>query len=251
MPWPDVSVCYGHPAIGRKSAKELLGAMDAAGVQRAWIFGYEAAGTHDFTAANREIAGLVKSHPDRFVPIGLVNPLYQQPELDRLIGEGFRGVKILTGWGNWLTIDNARRTLIPLAETLHGRDCHLSVALEGHFPGRGGSVFLPLVIRESGTNVCLVVDRCHSVPAWEDYLTLARDDKSLWVTVSALPQRLLERIVKEIGIHRLLLGSWYPETDADLVHMAYQRATGLGDGIDGVLTENADRVLKALSPRLL
>ena len=127
MAWIDVSVCCSHPVSpGMGSARSLLRTMDAADVQQAWICGYEAIATHDFRSANECVAQLAKAHPERFVPIGLVNPMYPFPELDRLLDDGFRGIKILTGWGNWLTVDNIRREVWPIVDRLHGHGCHLS-----------------------------------------------------------------------------------------------------------------------------
>ena len=249
MAWTDVSVCYGHPAVAPEiSDATLLKAMDAAGVGVAWIFGYNAVATHDFVAENDRVAKLVKAHPDRFVPVGLVNPFEAFPEVDRVLDKGFLGIKILSGWGNWLTIENVRRLIIPIAERLQERSCHMSVALEGNVPTRGGRVYLPLLIRESCPDVSLVLDRCWSPTAWEDYLTIAREDPSLWVTLHWLPQRLMERIVDELGTRRVLLGTWYPETDADLAYAPLERAAALGSKIDAILSNNAERVLQALPP---
>jgi predicted TIM-barrel fold metal-dependent hydrolase len=58
----------------------------------------------------------------------------------------------------------------------------------------------------------------------------------------------LTRVVRELGVHRILLGSWLPETDPDIVYLQIKRAAGIGDRIAGVLTENAARVLAGQSP---
>lgn len=222
--------------------------MEKAGVGVSWAFGYDAVATHDFASANDRVAKLAEAHPDRIVPVGLVNPSRAFPDVEHLLADGFRAIKILTGWGNWLTIDNIRRWVIPIAKYLEEHSCHLSIALEGVYPNRGGSVYLPLLIRESCPEVCLVLDRCWSAVAWEDYLTIAREDPSLWITVHTLPQRLLERIIAELGTARLLAGTWYPETDMDLVLEPLRRATGPDVDWDTLLRRNAERVLEGLPP---
>lgn len=250
MAWTDVSVCYGHPEWpDQSSAASLLAAMDAADVRSAWIYGYQAVATHDFDRANRELKQVVEAHPDRFTAIGLVNPFHAFPAVDRLLDDGFKGIKILTGWGNWLTMDNVRRNVIPIAKRLKERSLHMSLALEGNVPVTGGSTFLPFLVREACPDVCLVMDHCWSPAAWEDYLALAQDDPDLWFTLHALPQAMLTRVVRELGTERILLGSWLPETDPDLVYAQVKRAAGIGDDIDKVLTENANRVLQGLPPR--
>jgi len=60
---------------------------------------------------------------------------------------------------------------------------------------------------------------------------------------------LLTRVVRELGLARIVLGSWLPETDPDLVYAQLQRAAGIGDGLASVLRDNAARVLQGLPPR--
>jgi hypothetical protein len=55
--------------------------------------------------------------------------------------------------------------------------------------------------------------------------------------------------VRELGLARILLGSWLPETDPDLVYAQLRRAAGVGDELAVVLRDNAARVLQGLPPR--
>jgi predicted TIM-barrel fold metal-dependent hydrolase len=248
--WTDTSVCFGHPEYpAQAEAVPLLRAMDTAGIDQAWVFGYGAVATHDFAAANAGVRELVTQHADRFVPIGLINPFYAFPAVDELLDEGFRSIKILTGWGNWLTIGNVRRVVVPITQALQRRSLHVSIALEGNIPVTGGSTFLPLIVREACPDACIVLDHCWLPSAWEDYLALAQDDRDLWFTLHSLPQALLTRVVRELGLARILLGSWLPETDPDLVYAQLRRAAGVGDELAVVLRDNAARVLQGLPPR--
>ena len=248
--WTDTSVCFGHPEYpAQAEAGPLLRAMDAANIDQAWVFGYRAVATHDFAAANASVRTLVAQHPDRLVPIGLVNPFHAFPAVENLLDEGFKSIKILTGWGNWLTIGNVRRVVVPITQALQRRSLHVSIALEGNIPVTGGSTFLPLIVREACPDACIVLDHCWLPSAWEDYLALAEDDRNLWFTLHSLPQALLTRVVRELGLARIVLGSWLPETDPDLVYAQLQRAAGIGDGLASVLRDNAARVLQGLPPR--
>ena len=247
--WTDTSVCLDHPEYAEQArAKALLRAMDGAGIGQGWVFGYRAVATHDFDAANRAVRDVVEQHPDRFVPIGLVNPFHAFPAVDELLDAGFKSIKILTGWGNWLTIGNVRRVVVPITRALQERSLHVSIALEGNIPVTGGSTFLPLIVREACPDACIVLDHCWLPSAWEDYLALAQDDRNVWFTLHSLPQALLTRVARELGIHRIVLGSWLPETDPDLVYLQLRRATGMGDELAGILRENASRVLRGLQP---
>jgi predicted TIM-barrel fold metal-dependent hydrolase len=248
--WTDTSVCFGHPEYREQArADALLRAMDNAGIGQAWTFGYAAVATHAFEQANADVQALALAHPDRFVPIGLVNPFHAFPAVDRLLDEGFKSIKILTGWGNWLTIGNVRRVVVPIARRLQERSLHLSIALEGNVPVTGGSTFLPVIVRDACPDACIVLDHCWLPSSWEDYLALAQDDRNLWFTLHSLPQALLTRVVRELGVHRIVLGSWLPETDPDLVYAQLHRAAGIGDALVTVLNENAARVLQGLPPR--
>jgi len=248
--WTDTSVCFGHPEYrAQAEVGPLLRAMDDAHIDQAWVFGYRAVATHDFEAANASVRELVAQHADRFVPIGLVNPFHAFPAVDNLLDKGFKSIKILTGWGNWLTIGNVRRVVVPITQALQRRSLHVSIALEGNIPVTGGSTFLPLIVREACPDACIVLDHCWLPSGWEDYLALAQDDRDLWFTLHALPQALLTRVVRELGLARIVLGSWLPETDPDLVYAQLRRAAGIGDALAGVLRDNATRVLRGLPPR--
>jgi len=245
--WTDTSICLGHPDYPQNSeALPLLRAMDDGGIDQGWVFGYSAVATHDFDMANERVRDVVASHPQRFVPIGLVNPFQAFPAVDALLDSGFKSIKILTGWGNWLTIGNVRRVVVPITRALRDRSLHLSIALEGNVPVTGGSTFLPLIVREACPDACIVLDHCWLPSAWEDYLARAQDDGETWFTLHSLPQALLTRVVRELGLHRILLGSWLPETDPDLVYAQLKRAAGIGDRLADVLRENASRVLRGL-----
>jgi predicted TIM-barrel fold metal-dependent hydrolase len=249
MSWTDTSVCYGHPEWpAQAQADALLTAMDSACIGQAWVFGYSAVATHDFDRGNAEVKELCRKYPDRFVPMGLVNPFHAFPAVDRLLDDGFKSIKILTGWGNWLTIGNVRRVVVPIAQLIAERSLHISIALEGNIPVAGGSCFLPLLVREACPQVCIVLDHCWLPSAWEDYLALAEDDRDIWFTLHSLPQALLTRVVRQLGIDRVLLGSWLPETDPDLIYMQLKRATGMGNELESVLTENAARALRGMPP---
>jgi predicted TIM-barrel fold metal-dependent hydrolase len=250
MNWTDVSVCYGHPEWPTQAkAHALIESMNQNGIGEAWAFGYGAVATHDFDRGNNDIKDLVRQHPDRFVPIGLVNPFHAFPAVDKLLDDGFKSIKILTGWGNWLTMGNVRRVVVPIAQRLTERSLHISIALEGNIPVAGGSIFLPLLVRDACPDACIVLDHCWLPSAWEDYLALAKDDLDLWFTLHSLPQALLTRVVRELGIERILVGSWLPETDPDLILLQLKRATSMGVELEQTLTENAQRVLNGRPPK--
>ena len=225
---------------GRRRPEALLRAMDARG-NRSGV-GVRLRGGCDarVRAANGACARLVRSTIQTASCRSASSIRFTRfPPSTNLLDEGFKSIKILTGWGNWLTIGNVRRVVVPITQALQQRSLHVSIALEGNIPVTGGSTFLPLIVREACPDACIVLDHCWLPSAWEDYLALAQDDRNLWFTLHSLPQALLTRVVRELGLARIVLGSWLPETDPDLVYAQLQRAAGIGDGLASVLRDNA------------
>jgi len=247
MTWIDVSICAAHPKAAVEE-QTLLDAMGRSGVARAWLFGAEVATTHDFEAANARVLALAERHPDRFVPIGVVNPFKASSEVPKLLSRGMRGIKVLTNWGNWISLNNVREFIVPIGQRLAEAGLPLVIALEGVAPMTGGSVALPLIVRRGCPDVCLVLDHCWSPLAWDDYLAFAHEYPDVWMTLHGLPQMLLRRVIRDLGPDRILLGSWYPENDPDLVLLQVERAWSLGGRLDETLTANAERAAAGRRP---
>jgi predicted TIM-barrel fold metal-dependent hydrolase len=242
MEWTDTAVCFGHPRRPA-NADALMAALDRFGIATAWVFGGEVVATHDFETANARVLDLAEKHPGRIVPVGVLNPFEAQAEAPRLIARGMRGIRILTGWGNWISLDNIHRHVLPLAERMQAERKPLFVAMEGMIPMTGGSLSLPLHIRERCPEVCLVLDHLWSALGWDDYLAFARAYPDVWLTLAGLPQMTMNRAVAELGPGRILLGSWLPETDTDLVTAQIERAWGHDGAPAAALARNAERVL--------
>lgn len=244
MGWTDTGVCLTHPE-GQETAGRLVATLAAQGVERAWVFGYGAVQSHDFAGENANVLAAAAAHPATLVPVALVNPFTAAREVDGLIESGFKAVKVLTGWGNWLTIENIRNTLVPVARRLAASKLHMSIALEGNLPLRGGSVYLPLLVREACPECVLVLDHCWSQYSWLDYLAIAEEDASLWFALHELPPRMIRDIVERIGIDRLVLSSWFPEHAPGLIFDRVASALGMDAGaLADALSRNAARVLE-------
>lgn len=243
MTWTDTALCYGHPKFPADEGA-LLAAMDRWNVGRAWVFGYDAVATHDFEGANRRVLELAEKHPERIVPLGLLNPLHAEQEVPRLIERGMRGIKVLTGWGNWISFENIRRYVVPMAEHAGEAQIPLIIALEGVIPLTGGSLSLPLQVKQFCPETCLVLDHLWSNLGWDDYLAFAREHPDVWLALGGTPQMLMNRAVRELGPDRLLLGSWHPEHDADLVIGQIERAWGHEGAPAERLAANAERALQ-------
>jgi hypothetical protein len=192
------------------------------------------------------------ANPGVLVPIMLLDPLQAGRDIDALIARGAKGIKILSGWNEQWTPERIRRVLAPVARRIADSELHLSVALEGSMPMRGGSVYLPLMIREACPDVVLVLDHCWSQYAWSDYLTIAEEDPTLWLTLYDLPPRLINDIVSRVGITRCVLGSWYPEHSQKLVFERIKAALNANARtLAATLSLNAQRLLEGTHPRVM
>lgn len=243
MAWTDTAICYGHPKAAPDEAA-LLAAMDRWQVERAWIFGYDAVATHRFEEANARVLGLAEKYPERFAPLGLLNPLHGETEVPRLIERGMQGIKLLTGWGNWISFENIGRFVLPMAAHTEAAGIPLIIAMEGVIPLTGGSLSLPLQVKQYHPDCCLVLDHLWSSLGWEDYLAYAREHPDVWITLAGMPQRLMERALRELGPNRVLLGSWHPETDIDLVTGQIERAWCHPGSAAQSLARNAEQALR-------
>jgi hypothetical protein len=244
MGWTDTSVCLTHPSHEAFTPAQKL-SLQAAGIERTWVYGYDAVRTHNFEKANQLVLAAAETDPEFIVPLALVNPFTASAEIDALLQKKFKGVKILSGWGNWLTIDNIRTNVVPVARKLAAQRLHLSIALEGNSPLRGGSVYLPLLVREACPEIALVLDHCRSPDAWLDYLTIAEEDETLWFTLHDLPSELIRKIVDRIGLGRLVIGSWFPESAPDAIFERVRHALNIdSDRLAVTMTQNAQHILQ-------
>jgi len=250
MGWTDTGVCLTHPSIA--CDPQLARTLEAAGVDNAWIFGYRAAQSRDFKSENDNVLAAASANPVQLVPIALLDSRDAARDIDRLIEHGAKGVKILTGWNDQWTPESIRRVLAPVARRVAESRLHLSVALEGNMPMRGGGVYLPLMIRDACPDVVLVLDHCRSQYAWPDYLAVAEEDPALWLTLYDLPPRLINEIVDRVGLVRCVLGSWYPEHDPKLLLERIKNALHANARtLASTFAINAQRLLEGEHPRVL
>jgi predicted TIM-barrel fold metal-dependent hydrolase len=248
MGWTDTGVCLTHPSIATEP--QLVRTLEAAGIDSAWVFGYRAVRSRDFAYENGEVLNVAAQNPGKLVPIVLLNAAQACSDIDRLIERGAKGVKILTGCGELWTPERIRRVLVPVARRITESHLHLSVALEGTMPMRGGGVYLPLMIRDACPEVVLVLDHCWSQYAWPDYIAAAEEDPTLWLTLYDLPPRLINDIVNRVGLARCVLGSWYPEHDPRLLIERIKYALNANARtLAATFTLNAQRLLRGEHPR--
>ena len=92
-----VHVKHGDAAKTEYSAKDIIGVMDAVGIDRSVVFGMSTTTKHSIELAEAAIA----QYPKRLIPFLYALPNYERPVLteidDALTNRGFRGIKIHAG----------------------------------------------------------------------------------------------------------------------------------------------------------
>jgi len=88
---------HGDAAKTEYSAKDIIGVMDAVGIDRSVVFGMSTTTKHSIELAEAAVA----QYPKRLIPFLYALPNYERPVLaeirDALTNRGFRGIKIHAG----------------------------------------------------------------------------------------------------------------------------------------------------------
>ncbi len=107
----DVNAYLGHFAfrqLRHNTAAGLLRLMDRSGIERAAVSSAASITYRNAQAGNEELAGEVKGHGDRLIPIAVINPAYAGALDDlRICREelGMRGLRLYPSWHNYRLTD--------------------------------------------------------------------------------------------------------------------------------------------------
>lgn len=209
----DMSVCLHHPFYREQSTvSAILRTMDENEIDRAVLFPYAAAVNYEFRSGNEELSKVLKAHPDRFVGFGVFNPFKDLNEVDRMKEDfGFRGVKFLTGWGEWIFgFNHYDRFVIPFAEKVAEHGLIMSIEHESRVPLHA-HVAHDAYIADAVPDLRIILSRCWSWHMWRDYIAIAEAYPSFLIEFGLAPSSLVRQAIETLGVDRFLLGSWMPE----------------------------------------
>jgi len=203
----------------------LLGAMDAAGVERAVVV--QAVGAYGYDCSYA--ADAAATAPGRLALVGAVDLERDEPEL---VGAAVRAFGVSGGMTSpvppWLTDGRADRVWRRCAE--EGRGV-VATVLEHHL-----DALVPLL--EAWPEVDVALDHCAFATGPEALEPLAgHDNLHLKVSTHVLqhaddPPALVRRLADRFGAHRLCWGSDFPQsagTYDDMVELGRSAAAGLDD----------------------
>jgi uncharacterized protein len=101
----DINACFGHWPywdLHHKRADELVALMDQTGIDQAAVMSLRGL-LVDWREGNQETLSEAARHPGRLVPIATLSPFLDggEEELKRLVGQGFRGVRLYPAFHNY------------------------------------------------------------------------------------------------------------------------------------------------------
>ncbi|HSP13475.1 MAG TPA: amidohydrolase family protein [Thermoanaerobaculia bacterium] len=244
------------------SPEALLRFLDLNGVDRACCINYVSPDVMGFTReVNDWIANFTKSHRDRLVPVGSVNPLHEldaRKEIGRVLDLGIGLIKIHPP--HQLFSPNAYRgELWQLAEIY--RECeqrgipvmfHTGTSI---FP-KARNVFAdPMPIDDVAIdfpNLTIILAHAGRPMYGDTAVFLARRHRNVHLDLSGIPPRALPKYVPRLVdlADKALWGTDWPSPGVVSIrkNVADFRALGLGDDVERkILWENASRIFSATS----
>jgi uncharacterized protein len=117
----DVNAYLGHFAfrqLRHNTADGLLRQMDAKGIQRALVSSASAITYRNAQSGNEELHAAVRTHPDRLIPLAVINPAYAGWEDDLKIcldDFAMQGLRLYPKWHNYTFADPCAEALIAAA----------------------------------------------------------------------------------------------------------------------------------------
>lgn len=118
---------WGFRPLPWRSVDGLLRAMDAHGIDRAWVSCASSILYRNAHAGNEELHAEVRGHRDRLVPFAVINPTYADWEHDLAVCQeefGCRGVRLFPPYHRYTLRDEPCRALV---EAASARDMVISV----------------------------------------------------------------------------------------------------------------------------
>jgi len=180
---------------------------------------------------NKQVADLVKKHPDRFIGFGSVNLSKSQTYVEEKIREidrlRLKGVKLIPTlqFFNPVAVKKNMETLFEYCEkegkivTCH-TGCDPYVWEEPHFSQDANPKHLKSVVQDfEKVKVIVAHMGCYSakVPGvWlDEALELGKENENVWFDISAVPyivtyRKLADKVRRTVGFDRVLFGSDYP-----------------------------------------
>lgn len=239
---------YGHPAAKMRTADELVARMDAAGVDISVVCGWPWASGEHCAEHNTYLAEVARTHPDRIVWLGIVNPIAAGAceEIARCVHLGARGFGELNANGqgfSWEHLDEISDALNAISQSGLPLMCHTSEPMGHKYPGKGNA-WPQRVLEAIGAFPELNWVLAHwggGLPFYELMpeikATCARVSYDSAATSFLYDVSVFRRVIDLVGADKVLFGSDWPVLGqakliesvrrAGLTQMEHERVLGL------------------------
>lgn len=252
-PW--FGACHARPDAAVASAEDLVGALDAAGVDRAVCFTWPFADPALCAEANDYLAAAVRRRPDRLTGFGCVQPADPgaAAEVERCARLGLRGLGELNADAQgWTLEDEAALAPIAAASAAAGLPwtLHCSEPVGHLYPGKGTATpdrVAALAARHPEVTI-VAAHLGGGLPLYAHMPEVAELCRgSLYFDTAAVPflyrPSVYRAVVDAVGSDRLLFGSDHPLLRAPR-YLETIRGLGLGAEAErAILGGNAVRLL--------
>ncbi|NLC56458.1 MAG: amidohydrolase family protein [Armatimonadetes bacterium] len=221
----DTNTYIGHWAfrpLPWHTADDLLRAMDAHGIDRAFVSSASAILYRNTQAGNEELFAQVRGHADRLVPFAVINPTYAAWEEDLRVCQeefGVRGLRLYPRYHRYSLNDAAGQALIQAATA---RGLILSVPLRVEdYRQRSWLLDIPDVPAAEVAEAARAHPEARFLPVnGLGYLGTAfgqpgavRGDYGLEISrLSAVLQEEITQLIEAVGPEHLVFGSGMPFT---------------------------------------
>jgi len=251
---------YNSPKARLVGARELIGAMDEAGVQKSVVFGFPWENTEYFKLNNDYVIEVVERHPDRLVGLCCFSPLSPAgaEETERCLDGGLSGVGELAVYGGGITAAVVQ-TLEPVMATCLARDglfmLHTNEPVGHQYPGK-----TPNTLRQIYDFVKAYPENRIILAHWGGgllFYALMKKEvvkvlENVWFDTAASPflyRPEMYRIAGEVvGFDKILFGSDFPLLKPQR-YFKEMEAAGLSTGqMNQIMGLNAQDLLARLTP---
>ena len=219
---PAFSLLYGHPKAKMSTGKDLIDAMDEAGIDRSVVFGFPWINRDLTRRHNDYVLEWAARYPNRLIPLACVLPTedWAVNEVERCMKEGAKGAGELAVYGN-CDKEKVYELYAQIAETVKAHQGILLIHANepvGHiYPGKApqGLDFYYEIARLA-QNVPLIF--AHWAGGLFFYTLLKKEVpdlfKSIFVDTAASPflysPKIYRIAIEILGVEKILFGSDYP-----------------------------------------
>ncbi len=243
-PWVKGKIIDVHCHIGidqrfllSASEEEVLDAMNRYGIAKAFISAISSL-LYDFKAGNRHVGRVVSRHPDRFVGLAIINPLYGEEALEefRFCIEklGLRGLKLHPEYSG---VEASHPIVEPLLE--EARRLRVPVMIHSY---------------DGGVDACAVAEKFEDLVIvmyhmgglmWREGVERACRHHNVYLEISSsvVDAGMIEYAVEKVGADRVLFGSDMPYQDPAVSLGKVLGAEISEEEMELILFKNAQRVL--------